>query len=145
MDWSTFALVGRTFARVFPNGLLVLARPSGIGNDYLLVGFKGRSKLTLENAKRNLPYIQESKNVVLSDPKLLYRLIVTEDFQRLFGEGPVNTDGWPLLEFVAPKLMYRDDPMIRRNIYSERWLTPKTSNIVQQYSSAGRSRCRCPN
>jgi spermidine synthase len=132
MDWFTFALVGRTFARVFPNGLLVLTQPSGVGNDYLLVGFKGRNKLALENAKRNLPYIQESKNVVLSDPKLLYKLIVTEDFQGLFGEGPVNTDSWPRLEFAAPKLMYRSDPMTIRNMQAKRRVSAGTVNIIQR-------------
>jgi len=97
-----------------------------------LVGFKGKDKPTLENAQQKLYYARQSKNISIADPRLLYRLIVSEDFQRLFGRGPVNTDSWPRLEFAAPKLMYHDDPMIRRNIYSEKWLTPKTRNIVQQ-------------
>jgi spermidine synthase len=121
MDWPTFAIVGRTFARVFPNSLLVLAQPTIAGHDYLLVGFKGKDRLVLENAERKLSCIQQSKNVTLSDPKLLYRLIVSEDLQGLFR-----------LEFAAPKLMYRDDPMIRRNIYSKKWLTLGTRNIIQQ-------------
>ncbi|GAI21553.1 unnamed protein product [marine sediment metagenome] len=28
--------------------------------------------------------------------------------------------------------MYRDDPMIRRNIYSKKWLTLGTRNIIRQ-------------
>jgi len=132
MDWPTFALVGRTFAQIFPNSLLLLTEPSKAGIDYMLIGFKGKDRLVLENAERKLSCIQQSKNVALSDPKLLYRLIVSEDLQGLFGPGPVNTDSWPQLEFAAPKLMYHSDPMIRGNIQSEKWLTPETGNIVQQ-------------
>ncbi|MHC4745684.1 MAG: tetratricopeptide repeat protein, partial [Planctomycetota bacterium] len=135
MDWAAFSLIGRTFAQVFPNSLLVLTEPSKIGEDYLLVGFKGKDRLILENAERKLSCIQQSKNVTLSDPKLLYRLIVSEDLQRLFGPGPVNTDSRPRLEFAAPKLMYHNDPMIMRNIQSKKWLTPETRNIVQQVTT----------
>lgn len=31
MDWPTFSLVGRTFARVFPSSALVVTAPSGQG------------------------------------------------------------------------------------------------------------------
>ncbi|MHC4635757.1 MAG: tetratricopeptide repeat protein, partial [Planctomycetota bacterium] len=135
MDWFTFALVGRTFAQIFPNSLLVLTEPSNIGNDYLLVGVKGKDRLVLENAERKLSCIQQSKNVALSDPKLLYRLIVSEDLQRLFGPGPINTDSRPRLEFAAPKLMYHSGPMIMRNIQSKKWLTPETRNTIQQVTT----------
>ncbi|MFO7569174.1 MAG: fused MFS/spermidine synthase, partial [Smithellaceae bacterium] len=47
MDWNTFALVGRTFADVFPNALLVTAEPAGLGRDYLFVGFKGEKGLDM--------------------------------------------------------------------------------------------------
>jgi len=135
MDWPTFALVGRTFAQVFPNSLLVLTEPSNVGSDYQLVGFKGKNGLILENAERKLSYIQQSKSVTLPNPKLLYRLVVSEDFQRLFGRGPVNTDSWPRLEFAAPRLMYRSDPMVRRNIHSKKWLSPETGDIIQQVTA----------
>jgi spermidine synthase len=135
MDWPTFALVGRTFAEVFPNSLLVLTTPYKITADYLLVGFKGKSKLILENAQQKLSYAQRSKNVTIADPRLLYRLIVSEDLQKLFGRGPVNTDSWARLEFAAPKLMYRRDPMIAKNVRSEKWLTLETTRIVQQVTT----------
>ena len=135
MDWSAFTLVGRTFAQVFPNSVLVITAPSNVGNDYLLVGFKGQDGLILENAERKLPYVQQSKNVTLSDPRLLYRLIISEDAQRFFGKGPVNTDDWPVLEFAAPKLLYRSDPMIESNIRTRRWLSPATRDIIHQVRS----------
>jgi spermidine synthase len=135
MDWRAFSLVGRTFASVFPNSLLVLTEPSGIGKDYLLVGFKDKNGLSLESAKRRLSCVQQSGNVTLSDPRLLYRLLVSEDLQRLFGRQPVNTDSRPRLEFLAPKLIYRSDPMINKAIQSEKWLTPQTTAIVDLVTS----------
>ena len=136
MDWPTFALVGRSFARVFPNSLLVATEPSTRGtSDYLLVGFKDKNLLIPENANQNLFYARQSKNMTLSDPELLYRLIASEDLQRLFGQGPVNTDNWPRLEFAAPKLVHHSDPMIWKNIQSRRWFSPETKKIIQQVTT----------
>ena len=135
MDWSTFALVGRTFAEVFPNSLLVMTSPSARGQDYLLVGLKGSQQLALDRAKQKLSCIQQSRNVTLRDPRLLYRLMVSEDLHRLFGQGPVNTDNRPRLEFAAPKLMQDNDPMIEKEIADKKWLSPETRNIVQQVTT----------
>lgn len=135
MDWSTFALVGRTFAEVFPNSLLVMTSPSVRGQDYLLVGLKGSQQLALDRAKQKLSCIQQSRNVTLRDPRLLYRLMVSEDLHRLFGQGPVNTDNRPRLEFAAPKLMQDNDPMIEKEIADKKWLSPETRNIVQQVTT----------
>jgi len=135
MDWPTFALVGRTFAQVFPNSLLAVTRPSGIGTDYLLVGFKGRGRMSLDNAKRNIAYARKSKNISLSDPRLLYRLIVSENLQDLFGPGPVNTDSRPRLEFAAPRLINYDDPEITRKILFGKGLDDGTRDIVRKVTS----------
>jgi tetratricopeptide (TPR) repeat protein len=135
MDWSTFALVGRTFARAFPNSLLILTEPSGTGSDFLMVGFKGEDGLTLENARKNFPFVQNSKNISLSDPRLLYRLIVSEDLESLFGPGPVNTDSRPLLEFSAPKLIYQNDPVIAAKIQSGIKFKTATQNIIHQVTT----------
>jgi spermidine synthase len=135
MDWSTFSLVGRTFAEVFPNSLLFLTSPSGLGQDYLLVGLKGSRRLVLDTAKQRLSFIQKSGNVTLRDPRLLYRLIVSEDLRRLFGQGPVNTDSRPRLEFAAPKLMRDDDSMIEEKIADKRWLSPGTRKIIREVTA----------
>ena len=135
MNWSTFSLVGRTFAEVFPNSVLVWTNPGGWGADYLLVGLKGAEGLSLEAAERNISYTQRSKNVSLADPRLLYRLVVSEDLSRLFGRGPINTDSQPRLEFNAPKLMYQDDPAIRRNLISGAWLRDDTRGVIEQVTS----------
>jgi len=132
MDWPTFALVGRTFAQVFPNSILIFTAPSGAVIDFLLVGFKSEQRLNIDNARRKLSCVQKSKNVVVADPRLLYRLIASEDLGRLFDDGPVNTDNHPRLEFAAPKLMHSHDPAIGANIKSRRWLSPETGRIIKQ-------------
>jgi len=138
MDWETFALVGRTFANVFPNSILVHSDPSRRAGDYLLVGFKGEERLNLAYGERKLKYMQKSGNVDLRDAKLLYRLIVSEDLHGLFGQGRLNTDSRPWLEFAAPKLMYRIGPEIAEKIgsHKDQGLTPLTASIVQQEADA---------
>jgi spermidine synthase len=137
MDWETFALIGRTFIHVFPNSILLNTDPSWQGGDYLLVGFKGEKRLVPENAEQKLMYVQRSKNVILKNPRVLYRLIVSEDLPQLFGQVIINTDDRPHLEFAAPKLMYEKSQEIYENISSQRWrsLSPLTRSIVQQERS----------
>jgi spermidine synthase len=112
MDWETFSLVGRTFDEVFPNNLLAIMNPSKPDGDYMLVGFKGKERLTAEKAPRQTAYVQRSANVALRDPRLLMRLVVSENLGALFGPGEFNTDRHPLLEFAAPRLMYRTERLI---------------------------------
>ena len=136
MDWPTFALVGRTFEEVFPNSLLIGTTPSNFGHDdYLLVGFKGKKRLILDNAIKKISYTRKSKNISLTNPRLLYRLIVSEDLQGLFGPGTVNTDSRPRLEFVAPKLIYFVDTMITQKVQANKRLNPTTVDIVQQVTT----------
>jgi spermidine synthase len=116
MDWETFSLVGRTFADVFPNNLLAIMNPSKPDGDYLLVGFKGKERFTAEKAARQAAYVQRSTNAALRDPRLLMRLVVSENLGALFGAGELHTDRHPLLEFAAPRLMYRSERQIFENI-----------------------------
>ena len=50
---------------------------------------------------------RKSSNVVLNDPRLLYRLLVSDRCAETFGPGPLNSDNWPLLEFSAPRQKHR--------------------------------------
>ncbi|MCP4668099.1 MAG: tetratricopeptide repeat protein [Deltaproteobacteria bacterium] len=133
MDWHTFALAGRTFARVFPNSLLMTTL-TGVG-DYLLVGLTGARGLDLDAAKRNLPHCQRSTNMSLKDPRLLFHLILSEDLAGLFGPGPLHTDNRPRLEFAAPRQLYRNDPTIEENIARGRILSKKTKVMVEATSA----------
>ncbi len=128
MDWSTFALVGRNFTKVFPESVLLAAHP----DDYLLVGFTGKNRFNPAVAERNIHYTKQSRNISLKDPRLLSHLIVTEDLSKLFGPGPLHTDTWPRLEFLAPKQIHRYDLSIEKRMMDRRWLSPQTKAIIEQ-------------
>jgi spermidine synthase len=132
MDWNTFSLVGRTFAEVFPKSLLMRTNPSSLGPDFLLIGFKSEGGLKERVGAKQLQYANRSRNVALNHHHVFYHLIVSEDLQRLFGDGPINTDARPWLEFSAPKLMHTNDPMIGRELESKRWLSEETLDIIRE-------------
>ena len=131
MDWGAFAMIGRSFAEVFPDSLLVmmsLARPEG---DYMLVGFKGRERRGLQGAKALQP---PSQNVVLNHPQVLTRLVVSENLPALFGPGDVHTDRHPQLEFIAPRLMYQRTGQIYDRIQSKKHggLSAETRDTIRR-------------
>jgi spermidine synthase len=128
MDWSTFSMVVRTFADVFPNSILINTR----GKDFLMIGYKGDNGLKLDNAERNFQFAQKSRNMTLLNPKSLYQLVVTEDVGGLCGPGEINTDAWPRLEFAAPKTMFVDDSTIKENINVRRRLKPETLTVLRE-------------
>jgi len=105
--------------------------PKSFRRDFLLVGFKGNDGLNPEYARQNVAYSAQSGNVMLTDPVVLYRQLVSEDLPALFGQGPVHTDNRPLLEFSAPRLMYRkDDPAIFDNLVKKRTLSDTSKDII---------------
>ncbi|MCF8035279.1 MAG: fused MFS/spermidine synthase [Desulfobacteraceae bacterium] len=109
MDWPTLSLVGRTFASVFHDSMLINAQPSGGGRDFLMVGFKGDTGFNLDRVRQNIRFIRDAQNFKLPRPELLSRLIVSGDLDRLFGPGPINTAAKPVLEFAAPQTMYHQE------------------------------------
>ena len=128
MDWSTFAMVGRTFANIFDKSALVNTR----GGDYLMLGFKGGDGFQLANVKRNFEFARRSKNVKLLDPQLMYRFIITEDLKMLCGRGQINSDAWPILEYSAPKNMFINDVLIENNISTRKRFSSETSRIYNE-------------
>jgi spermidine synthase len=144
MDWATFALVGRSFAHVFPNSVLVVTEPAGYGYDYLLVGFNGPQSVRQDQAEQNFLYAKGSSNIRLADPRLFYRMVVAENVSDLFGQGPLNTDARPILEFAAPKIMYSQkegglfssDPEIWGNLYQRGRRMPETIKITDELTGS---------
>lgn len=130
MDWPTFALIGRSFVDVFPNSMLVSASPDKASNDLLLVGIKGDASLNLERARQLASITRRPGNFTVDDPLVLLRLIRAQNLRELFGDGPLNTDSRPLLEFTAPKLMYHTDPQIPAIIVSRGRLTEPLSHVI---------------
>jgi spermidine synthase len=110
--------------------VLVFTNPSSLGPDFLLVGIKGSKGLDPEVAEKNLKFTQKSENISMPNSRIFYNLIISEDLKRLFGEGQVNTDYRPWLEFSAPKLMHTNDLSISKNLISGRWLSEKTISII---------------
>lgn len=115
MDRESFNLIGRTFSAAFPDSLMVSTNPAR-PSSFLFVGSNGKIELDINTATRNLRYAQASKNVVLRNPGLFYSLIVNDKLSALFGDGPINTDNRPLLEYLAPRTMYETDAAIIRGI-----------------------------
>ncbi len=136
MDWETFALVGRTFAEVFPDSVLLLTTLSGPGSDYVLIGFRDGKGLVRARAEKNLAYIKKSRNVRLTDEKSLYALVVAENLEELFGEGPVNTDSRPRLEFQAPRLVHKSQAAeIRKEIDAGRKYSDGTLAVFRELAA----------
>jgi tetratricopeptide (TPR) repeat protein len=127
MDWPTFALIGRTFAEVFPESLLLTT----VQADHLLVGFCGQPGFSLEVGEDNIKYAHRSKNISLPNAVLLFRMIITEDLKALFGSGPLHTDRWPRLEFAAPKQLHKYDLPAQEKIAKRQWLSPETKEIIE--------------
>ncbi len=132
MDWDTFAMLGRTFSEVFPNSLLVGTNPISLGPDFLFVGFNGSHGLRDTVAIKNLSYAARSKNVSILDHRIFYNLVVNENLDTLFENGPVNTDYMPLLEFSAPRLMHYFDMSIIEKIVSRPWFTDNSMKILSE-------------
>jgi spermidine synthase len=128
MDWPTFALVGRTFASVFPQSVL-FATLTGVG-DYLMVGFKQSLALDPVVAARRLSFAQKSRNMNLPDTRVLFHLIVSEDLKALFGEGPIHTDMRPILEFEAPRMLHKKGEEIDEMLREKSVLTERTREII---------------
>jgi spermidine synthase len=126
MDWSTFAMVGRTFAEVFPDGILMRTMTS----DFLLVGFSGGRNLEMGVAEKNIVYARRSGNITIRNPGVMFSLIVTEDLKRLFGDGPLHTDNRPRLEFAAPKNLGKSDPDIEKRLQEASRLSEQTKKMV---------------
>jgi spermidine synthase len=127
MDWPTFAMIGRTFAQVFPDGLLL----TPVQADHLLVGFSGQRGFDLEVGNENIKYAQESSNVSLANASLPFRMIITENLKAFFGPGPLHTDTWPRLEFSAPKQLHKYDLPNQERITRQHGLSPKTRAIIE--------------
>ncbi len=132
IDRDTFDLVGRTFRKVFPQGVLVKLGPG----DYLLMGFAGPKCLDWKIAGKNIEYARRSDNAAIADYRFLAWLVVTEDLGEFFQEGPLHTDNHPRLEFAAPRKLYgtRSDP--DQVVKGKRRFSPETLNMLSQSTPA---------
>jgi spermidine synthase len=127
MDWPTFALIGRTFSRVFKNSLLLTT----VQADHLLVGFSGQEGFDLAVGEENIKYAQRSKNVSIANARLPFQMIIAEDLKAFFGPGPLHTDTWPRLEFSAPRQLHRYDLPSQVRMTTGYGVSAKTKEILE--------------
>jgi spermidine synthase len=96
----------RTFNSVFPNVLVFT--PDPLSNDTLLIGT--RKPVTIDRARVER-YLSDPKmaaelrraNVKSADDFFGLFLLGTKEIPKFVGDGPLNTDDNPLIEFNAPK------------------------------------------
>ena len=133
MDWKTFALLGRTFAAVFPKSALIKVGPV----DYLLLGFKNPHRtLDWSIARANADFARHSQNVRFPGVNFIAHLVLTEDLPYLFGEGRLHSDDHPYLEFEAPMTLYTGTLDIDRIVSDKRRASPGTRNFRDANTNA---------
>jgi spermidine synthase len=128
MDWNSFSMIGRTFADVFPDSILVNAMGM---SDFLLIGFPDGKRLDLNTANKNITYAEQSKNITIRDPKVFLNLIVAENLRDFFGSGQLHTDNMPRLEFIAPKNLGLENDFIKDRIKNNNLLSRETKEIIE--------------
>ncbi|MBN2091511.1 fused MFS/spermidine synthase [candidate division KSB1 bacterium] len=132
IDWPAFSMIGRTFAEVFPNSLLIT---TGLRGDYLLVGFKDKKLLSPEITAKNWEYAKQSQNIKIPNHRVFYHLFINENLPWLFGKGDINSDNLPLLEFAAPRLVQVYDPEISKNMQEKNWLEFDSKQIISELTA----------
>jgi spermidine synthase len=134
MDWPTFAMIGRTFSRVFEHGLLLTT----VRADHLLVGFSGPKRFDPAVGEKNIKYAHRSENVFIANARLPFQMIVAEDLETFFGPGPLHTDTWPRLEFTAPRQLHRYDLPSQKRMHTGYQISQYTRRILEGENSIDR-------
>lgn len=98
-----FLAILRSFTHVFTNSVLFFN-----GVDIVMLGFRDEVHLDVDVLRRNFerPEVRESlAGVGILSPETVLGMMVAEMSQapQLVGEGPLHTDGHPIVEFSAPK------------------------------------------
>jgi spermidine synthase len=110
LDEALFRSVVRTFAEVFSHVMIFEPNP---GSDYLLIGGDrplGVSLATLTDRLRSPKVAADLKRIGLSGPVDFLRTIIVSQGVREYAAGAtLHTDDNALLEFAAPRTLYRSD------------------------------------
>jgi len=128
MDWPTLAMVGKTFATVFPNSLMMVS-PIG-GADFFFVGIKGKTALRLSVADRNLVFASKSRVMRLADTRQLFHLILTDRVAEMFADGLIHSDNRPHLEFAAPRHLYTSNRGFETELKQRSRISAATAAII---------------
>ncbi|HKW90963.1 MAG TPA: fused MFS/spermidine synthase [Methylomirabilota bacterium] len=108
MDEADFKTAIRTFQSVFPNTTVWLS-----GGDVLLIG--GPDQLIVDPARFMVRVSAEAvahslRGIGITDGPTLWGLFLLDPqrAREYTGDGPLHTDDYPVLEFSAPKTLYRE-------------------------------------
>jgi spermidine synthase len=108
MDEPIFRSVVRTFADVFPHAMIVEAVPLG---DYLLIGSAepfGVRYSAMANRLGSSKVAADLKRVGIVTPvDFLRRIVMSDGLAAYAGQATLHTDDNALLEFAAPRGLYR--------------------------------------
>ena len=113
MDAPTTALVVRSFAEVFPDGVVLLAYYNVDTPIVGLLGFRDDQRISLEQLGARfsngtfLQRLQPCGLDLLLDP-LAAPLMTIADWRARIGAGPVNTDDRPRVTFAALRRAYEE-------------------------------------
>jgi spermidine synthase len=106
---SEMKILARTFLSVFPDATMWLAGPSA----YLLLGGEGATGDPLEEAVPSLqggaaalPVFARFLGSTAPEGLIARFLMGPRELRAYAGEGPLNTDDLPVLEFSAPRSLY---------------------------------------
>ncbi len=111
MSPESFKSIIRSFHQEFP---YVTMWESIIGDDYLLIGSPSELQLSYERVEQYLRDETKGKDlrgIEIYNVRDLMSLMVMsqEGLSKFSGEAPIHTDDNSLLEFSAPKYIYRDE------------------------------------
>jgi spermidine synthase len=121
-----FRLTLRTFVSVFPQTAVFYMH--NVGTEYvLLVGWRQDARIDYQVIRQRLrhPRVEaDLAEIYLDNPLKLLATFVTsgERLRQFVGEGPLNTEDTPILEFEAPRHGYNDDAIVQnlRRLYDHR-------------------------
>lgn len=115
MSDEAFRIVVRTFQEVFPE-MTVWYFTNQPTHYCLFIGQKNGVRIDYEGVVKSLenPAIQKDLDEIgLRDPAKLVASFVTDErgINNYVGEGPLNTEDYPIIEFLSPRYGYDSRPI----------------------------------
>jgi spermidine synthase len=133
-DWESFSMVGRTITSVFPNSFLI--KTSTIGSDYLIVCFKDDKAVPDHSVlDANAVYAAKSRNMRMTDPSVLYPLIISENLPGMCSSARLHTDNHPYLEYLSPMQLYKGGVDFTGKLLALRSVSPATQNEQTKFTA----------
>jgi len=106
MSAEHIRLLARTFQQHFPGSAMFVVRGSGPTGDIILIGSNAplRLRRTPEDPSLPEPVREALAQIENAGTQQIFSGLVVppSEFSRFAGEGPINTDDRPILEFEAP-------------------------------------------